>query len=250
MLITYLPADSFLYRINPMFKGLAALFMIVAFSLGVSGVLKLFLLLITMLLLAMIGKVSLKPVIYSLRKIFLLLAIVALVQGFSRGEFSTVLAVEAVLRIIGVFFTAGIFVTVSSQSELMFFWEQCFRPFQLIGLPARELALVMVIAVRFLPVILAEIDRIRMAQIARGASLKSKSGFCAIRTLLPLLIPTLTLALRRAEELAVAMEARGYSLSKNRTRFRSFYPGIMDFFFFALLTAFLVALHMAPVGKI
>jgi energy-coupling factor transport system permease protein len=157
-----------------------------------------------------------------------LLLIVALIQGFSRGDFCFILAIEAVFRIIGVFIAAGVFVTISSQSELMYFWEQSFRPFQLVGLPARELALVMVIAVRFLPVILGEIDRIRVAQMARGAKFSHGFGLKAIKSLMPLLVPTLSLAIIRAGDLALAMEARGYCVSRERTRFRQFRIGFFD----------------------
>jgi energy-coupling factor transport system permease protein len=157
------------------------------------------------------------------------------------------LALTAVLRIVGVFFAAGIFITVSSQSELMFFWEQTFRPFNLAGLPARELALVMVIAVRFLPVILGEIDRIKMAQMARGAKLSGGFGLSAIKSLLPLMIPTLTLAIVRAGELAQAMEARGYCISGERTRLHKFSLKISDFIAFAL-TFILLLFFVYPKG--
>jgi energy-coupling factor transport system permease protein len=245
MLITYLPADSFLYRLNPIIKGLIIFLLIIAFSVAFSGVVKLSALLLLLLVVARLGKAPLIPILGSLSKIAVLLVIVALIQGFSRGGFSYILALEAVLRIVGVFFSAGIFVTISSQSELMYFWEQSFRPFQLVGIPARELALVMVIAVRFLPVILSEIDRIRMAQIARGANMGAKAGLFAVKSLLPLLIPTLSLAIMRANDLAIAMEARGYSVSKSRSRFRSYRPGFLDIFALLMVLSSLIILFFA-----
>ena len=99
---------------------------------------------------------------------------------------------------------------------------------RLLGLPARELALVMVIAVRFLPVMLSEIDRIRMAQIARGARLGKGGFFSSAAALMPLMIPTLAQAIIRGEELAEAMEARGYRVSGNRTRYHRFGIGFFD----------------------
>lgn len=240
MLITYSPADSFLYRLNPLFKGLFTLLFILLFSVLAKGLPVLLIILSTLLLVAALGKTPLLPIFASLKKIWLLLLIVGLIQGFSRGDFSWVLAVEAGIRIIGVFFAAGIFVTISSQSELMYFWEQTFRPFSLVGLPARELALVMVIAVRFLPVILGEIDRIRLAQMARGAKFSHGFGLKAVKSLMPLLVPTLSLAIIRAGDLALAMEARGYCVSRERTRYHSFRIGFFDIF---ALLLFVVGLY-------
>ena len=180
MLITYSPAESFVYRLNPFFKGLFTMLAILLFSALAKGVGQLGGLLALILLLAGIGKVPMRPVVSSLGKIWLLLLIVALVQGFSSGAFNALLALEAVLRIVGVFIVAGIFVTISSQSELMYFWEQSFRPLSIFGVQSRELALVMVIAVRFLPVILGEIERIRLAQMARGAKFSHGIGLKAV----------------------------------------------------------------------
>lgn len=242
MQITYAPADSFLYSLNPMIKGFITLCVILAFSIFAQGPALMTGLLICCVVMSLIGKVPVIPIFLSLRKILVLLVVVGLIQGFSQGDFDYILALEGVLRIVGVFVAAGIFVSISSQSELMFFWEQTFRPLNLIGLPAREMALVMVIAVRFLPVILSEIDRIRMAQMARGARLgKGGFGFSAVKSLMPLMIPTLSIAIVRAGELALAMEARGYRVSNIRSRYRKFRIGILDVFAF-LTSIVLVAL--------
>lgn len=228
MMITYSPGNSFLYRFNPFLKGLFTMLTIIVFSAIAENFWHLSTSLVVMFFLAFIGKAPIVELLSSVKKIWFLLLIVALIQGFSRGQFDWILAIESVMRIIGVFFAAGIFVSISSQSELMYFWEQSFRPFSLIGLPARELALVMVIAVRFLPVILAEIDRIRIAQMARGAKFSQGFGLKAIKSLMPLLVPTLSLAIIRAGDLALAMEARGYCVSRERTRFRHFRIGLVD----------------------
>ncbi len=243
MMITYSPGNSFLYRFNPFLKGLFTMLTIILFSAIAENLWHLSTSLVFMVVFAFLGKAPVVDVLGSIKKIWFLLLIVGLIQGFSGGEFDWILAIEAAIRIIGVFFAAGIFVAISSQSELMYFWEQSFRPFSLIGLPARELALVMVIAVRFLPVILGEIDRIRIAQMARGAKFSHGFGLKAIKSLMPLLVPTLSLAIIRAGDLALAMEARGYCVSRERTRFRHFQIGLVDIlgvlFFLAGLTCLL-----------
>lgn len=228
--IAYSPGNSFVYSTHPLLKGLLCFCSIIFFSLNSYSIQITTAVLVAMLAIAALGKVPLLNVILSIRRIAILIVFVGLVQGFRDESFSIILALSAIMRILGVFITAGIFVTVSSQSELMYFWEKVFSPLRFFGMPSRELALVMVIAVRFLPVIMAEMDRIRMAQIARGAELDKKRGIIAsAKTLMPLMIPTLSQAILRAGELAEAMEARGYRVSANRTNYFRYRLSFVDF---------------------
>jgi len=102
-----------------------------------------------------------------------------------------------------------------------------------------------VIAVRFFPVILGEIDRIRMAQIARGARLDGGGILASAAALMPLMIPTLTQAIIRAGELSLAMEARGYRVTAQRSRYQRFRFGIIDIFA-VLIPVLLFALLLKP----
>lgn len=230
MNIGYKPGNGFLYRLNPLIKGFAVFSGILFFSFNSFHVQYVLMILLSLLAICLACKVHVEDVLLSIRRIWVLLIIVALIQGFrDSSSFDFVLAAESILRIIGVFITAGVYLTISPQSELMYFWEICFQPLSLIGLPARELALVMVIAVRFLPVILNEIERIKMAQIARGAQLEKNGFLASAASLMPLMIPTLSQAIIRAGDLAQAMEARGYRVSAHRTRFCRYRFGLTDF---------------------
>ncbi|MBU1106898.1 MAG: energy-coupling factor transporter transmembrane protein EcfT [Candidatus Riflebacteria bacterium] len=228
MQISYKPGSGLLHRLNPLTKGTVAFAAIIFFSVNNLSGAVIATIIAGFLLICKLSGVALLDVIMSIRRIGLLLVIVALIQGFSVDGFNPMLAVEAVLRIVGVFLVAGVYLTISSQSELTCFWEACFRPLALIGFPAREFALIMVIAVRFFPVILGEIERIRMAQIARGARLNGGGLLSSATALMPLMIPTLTQAVIRAGELAQAMEARGYRVSAQRTRYQRFRFGFID----------------------
>jgi len=230
MQISFKPGSSFIYALNPMVKGALTFSAIMFFSINSFPVWLMAVVLGSLLLPAAITRVPLTDIFLSLKRIWILLLFVALIQGFRDGSFNSMHAIDGIVRILGVFFTAGLYVTISSQSELMYFWEICFRPLQLAGLPASELALVMVIAVRFFPVILGEIERIRMAQIARGAKLGGGGLLDSAATLMPLLIPTLTQAIMRAGDLAQAMEARGYNINASRSRYNAFQLGKIDFF--------------------
>ncbi len=235
MQISYKPGNGLLYRLHPLVKGALAFSAIVFFSVNPFSAAVIAIFILTILLICQFSGVALLGIIMSIRRIFLLLVIVGLIQGFGADGFNLFAASAAMMRILAVFLIAGIYVTISSQSELTYFWEACFRPLGLIGFPAREFALVMVISVRFFPVILGEIDRIRMAQIARGARLESNGLLASAAAIMPLMIPTLTQAIIRAGELALAMEARGYRVSANRTRYQRFRFGIADFVAILLL---------------
>lgn len=99
--------------------------------------------------------------------------------------------------------------------------ERLLQPFKRLGLPAHELAMMMTIALRFIPTLLEETDKIMKAQMARGARLDSGSLIERARNLVPILVPLFVGAFRRADELAMAMEARCYRGGENRTRLKT-----------------------------
>lgn len=96
--------------------------------------------------------------------------------------------------------------------------EQLLNPFKRIGVPAHELAMMMTIALRFIPTLLEETDKIMKAQMARGADFETGNVLARAKSLVPLLVPLFVSAFRRADELAMAMEARCYRGGDNRTR--------------------------------
>lgn len=98
--------------------------------------------------------------------------------------------------------------------------ERLLRPFRRFGLPAHELAMMMTIALRFIPTLLEETDRIMKAQTARGADFGSGSILRRAQSMVPLLVPLFISAFRRADDLATAMEARCYRGGDNRTRMK------------------------------
>ncbi|AKX97912.1 cobalt transporter [Moorella thermoacetica] len=111
--------------------------------------------------------------------------------------------------------------------------ERLLAPGQRIGLPSQELALMLTLALRFVPTLLEEAERIMRAQMARGASFRGLQ----VKNLLPLVIPLFVSAFRRAEGLAEAMEARAYQGGKGRTRMRELNFTATDFLFLLLAGA-------------
>ncbi len=98
--------------------------------------------------------------------------------------------------------------------------ESLLKPLKYIRFPVHELALIMSIALRFIPTLIDETNRIISAQKARGADFESGNIFKRIKAIVPILIPLLISAFRRADELGDAMDARCYSGSKNRTKYK------------------------------
>jgi energy-coupling factor transport system permease protein len=108
--------------------------------------------------------------------------------------------------------------------------ENLLNPLRRFGVPAHELAMMMTIALRFIPTLLDETDRIMKAQMARGADFETGNLLKRARNLVPLLVPLFISAFRRADELALAMEARCYRGGKNRTRMKVLRMEYRDYF--------------------
>jgi energy-coupling factor transport system permease protein len=106
--------------------------------------------------------------------------------------------------------------------------ERLLRPFQRVGVPAHDLAMMMTIALRFIPTLLEEAEKIMKAQMARGAEFTRGSLAARARALVPLLVPLFVSAFRRADALAVAMEARCYRGGEHRTRMHALQLHVQD----------------------
>ncbi len=127
-------------------------------------------------------------------------------------------AVFMALRLIFLITGTSLLTLTTSPIALTDGIEKLLSPFSKFGLPAHELAMMMTIALRFIPTLLEETDKIMKAQMARGADFESGNILNRAKNLVPLLVPLFINAFRRADELATAMEARCYRGGKNRTR--------------------------------
>ena len=231
----YVPRESPIHRLDPRTKiaGVTA-FMVVIFVardfLGY-GLLTLFLVGIILLARIPLGFVlrGLRPII------FLLVLTVVLNMFFSGVDGGTVVfriwrltaTREGIVR--ALFIAARLILLVGVTSLLTFTTspveltdgiERLLRPFRRIGVPAHELAMMMTIALRFIPTLLEETEKIMKAQMARGAVFDRGGVLRRARALVPVLVPLFVSAFRRADELALAMEARCYRGGEKRTRMR------------------------------
>ena len=124
------------------------------------------------------------------------------------------------LRLIFLITGASILTLTTSPIALTDGIEKLLNPFKKIGIPAHELAMMMTIALRFIPTLLEETDKIMKAQMARGADFETGNLLSRAKAMVPLLVPLFISAFRRADELALAMEARCYRGGENRTRMK------------------------------
>ena len=178
-----------------------------------------------------ISKVPLKFILRGLKPVFLIIAFTFLINMFMvRGEVlvsfwflsitreglrtAVFMAVRLVLLIIG----SSLLTLTTKPISLTDGIEALLSPFKRFGLPAHELAMMMTIALRFIPTLLEETDKIMKAQQARGADFESGNLLRRAKALVPILVPLFISAFRIAQDLAMAMEARCYGGNIQRTR--------------------------------
>lgn len=227
----YIPGRSLLHRLNPRFKLLALLiFLIALFWLKtLTGMAAMVLLSIVLLSLARV------PYCYLLRGLrpimYIVLFTLIIYFFFTKGGVVLLrigpVTVESLGVVEGLFVVARLFglvlatllVTLTTTPlSLTHGLEFFLKPFKWIGLPVAEIAVIMTIALRFIPTLMEESQRLMRAQMARGADFESGNLFRKARNLTPLIVPLFVSAFRRADELALAMEARGYRIGARRTR--------------------------------
>ncbi len=229
----YYPSNSFVHKCDPRAKILFLIVYIVAiflcknfYALGVCAV--------AFLIVAAVGGVPFKSLLKSVRGIlFLLLFMTVLNLFFHKGEtvlwkwkfikitkeavyFTLFLAVRLFLLVLG----SSLLTLTTTPVSLADGIESLLSPLKIIRFPVHEMALVMSIALRFIPILTDETGRIMNAQKARGADFESGGLIKRVKAILPVLIPLLISALRRAEELGDAMDARCYAGSKVRTKYK------------------------------
>jgi len=138
-------------------------------------------------------------------------------------------------RLILLIVASSILTLTTSPIELTDGIEYALKPFKRLGVPSHEIAMMMTIALRFIPTLMEEVDKIMKAQIARGADFDTGNIMQKAKSLIPLLVPLFISSFRRADELALAMEARCYQGDVNRTRMKELKLEQRDYVFLICL---------------
>jgi len=229
----YYPGDSILHQLDPRIKIILSFFYMVVIFLVQSAVPMLLIALMTILLMVL-SKVpfrhilsSLKPILFIL--IFAFVINLLTVRGdplFTIGPVTVSaqglnLAIRMAARLMFLILSTTLFLTLTTTPILVAdAIESLLNPLRRIGFPAHEMAMMMSIALRFVPTLLEETDKIMKAQSSRGADYDTGGLIAKARGLVSVLIPLFVSAFKRAEELAVAMEARCYRGGEGRTRLK------------------------------
>ena len=226
----YFPGNSFLHRLDPRIKIIATMIVIISVFLAKSflsyAVLTAFIVFSYLLSRLPAGNVfkSLKPlwgIIFFTMAVHLFTTpgealcqygiIHITKEGIRQGVLMT-------LRLVYLIVFSSLLTYTTSPIVLTDGIEHLLNPFKRIGVPAHELAMMMTIAMRFIPTLLEETDRIMKAQTARGANFTTGSLWQRGKNIVPLLVPLFISAFRRADDLATAMESRCYRGGEGRTR--------------------------------
>jgi len=228
----YVPGDSIIHRLDPRTKILAAIIFIFALFIvtDLAGYIVMTLFSVVIILLSQIPA---RFVLRGLKPLYYILAFTILLnffltpgrviwswwflrltqEGIRQGLFMG-------WRLLLLVLTTSLLTLTSSPIALTDGIERLLNPFRRIGVPAHELAMMMTIALRFIPTLLEETDKIMKAQMARGADFDTGNIIQRARGMVPLLVPLFISAFRRADELAMAMEARCYRGGEGRTRLK------------------------------
>lgn len=161
-----------------------------------------------------------------------------------------VMAVVMSIRIIALICGTALLTYTTSPITLTDGIERLLKPLAKIKFPAHEIAMMMTIALRFIPTLVEETDKIMNAQKARGANFESGGVFKRAKALIPVLVPLLISAFRRAPELATAMECRCYNGGKGRSKLRVMKMGKRDLFAAIAVCLLLAAVITARVKGI
>ncbi|MGZ0051186.1 energy-coupling factor transporter transmembrane component T family protein [Brevibacillus gelatini] len=227
----YVPGHSFLHRADPRSKLLFIILFATLVFLANNTVTYAVLVAFT-LYAGLLSRLSLGYILKSLKPVWILIVFtiilhIFLTKGgavyFQWGWFTV--EERGIQQAIFISLRLGLLVVISSlltlttsPIDLTEGLERLLGPFGRIGVPVHEIALMMSIAIRFIPTLMEETDKIIKAQTARGANFTSGSLVKRAQSLIPIAIPLFVSAFRRAEDLALAMEARGYRGGVGRTR--------------------------------
>ena len=247
----YYQSDSLIHKLDPRTKiiitmiFLISLFLIDSIAAYIIPFLFLFIEIKT-------SKVPFKFIIKGMKAIIMLLTITVLFNIFlTPGDpiftiwkinitmEGIIIAIQMAIRLVFLIIGSSLMTLTTTPTQLTDGLEKLLRPLNYIKVPVAEIAMMMSIALRFIPILLEETDKIIKAQLARGADFESKSIIKKVKSYVPILVPLFISAFRRANDLALAMEARCYRVGAKRTKMKPLIYNNSDFISYALILVYL-----------
>lgn len=249
----YYPADSIIHRLDARVKMLITLLFVIAifFIKSYFGFMLTAVVLIGIVLLA---KLPMMSVLKSVKGVMFIILFTAILNLFliKKGEVlwswkiftitkdGVHTTIKMVLRLVLLISGASLLSLTTTPVALADGVESLMSPLKLIKVPVRDIAMIMSIALRFIPTLFEETNKIISAQKARGASFDTGGLFARAKAMLPVLIPLFVNSFRRADELAFAMDARCYNATDNRTKMKKAKFGVGDAFALLFMIAYFV----------
>lgn len=237
----FYPGKSFIHQMDPRAKILLAILYIVAVFLCQSfySYLAVFFFLVIVI---SVAQVPIKSILKSVKGILFLVILTAIInilfykQGKILWDFwiikitdqGLIFSAKMAMRLLFLVVGTTIITLTTTPMNLTDGMESLMSPLKVIKFPVHDMAIIMSIALRFIPSLMEEIDKIMMAQKARGASFDTGGLMARAKALLPILIPLFVSAFRRADELALALDARCYNATPNRTKMKTLRFGYRD----------------------
>lgn len=237
----FFPGSSVVHRVDPRVKIVLVMAMIVSLFLA-AGPLSYGLMALFLLAIIHTSKISFKMVVRGLKPILVIIIFTAVLNLFytpgtpiARLGFLTVtlegviVAIQMVLRIMLLIIGTSMLTYTTSPIQLTDGLERLLGPLKKLHVPVHELSMMMSIALRFIPTLIEETEKIIAAQKARGADFESGNILERAKAMVPILVPLFISAFRRADELATAMECRLYRGDVGRTRMKQLKIGAVDY---------------------
>ena len=250
----YFPGDTVAHRLDPRTKLLLVVVYIVGLFNSVGWISYAFTIAVTALCMA-VSRIKPKSALKGLKPLIIIIILTAVLKIFYTDgtpviegwiitwegiERAVMMSLRIILLIVGTFMLTYTTSPIALTDGL----EMMLNPLKKIKIPVHEMSMMMSMALRFIPTLIEETDKIMSAQKARGADFDSGNIFQRAKALLPILVPLFVSAFRRADELAVAMESRCYHGGEGRTRLKQLKMHACDAWALVLGCVFLAAIFV------
>ena len=256
----YYPADSVLHKLDPRVKLVGTFAFLVSLFVG-EGIAAYAVATVFLAMIIKLSKVPFKMIIKGLKAIIIILLITVSFNLFlTDGEIifklgflkvtkeGVSVAFFMALRLIYLVIGASLMTLTTTPNDLTDGLESVLGPLKKIKVPVHEISMMMSIALRFIPILMEETDRIMKAQKARGEDFETRNLIQKAKAMVPLLVPLFISAFRRANDLAMAMEARCYRGGEGRTKMKPLRYEQCDRKAYVVLVLYLVV--MIAAGRI
>lgn len=258
----YYPTNSVIHRLDPRVKFIATIVYIVSLFL-VKGIIGYAFCIASLGVVIGISRIPLKYIIRSMKPVIVILIItvifnVLLTPGHVLWQFGILkiteegvsLATKMAIRLMFLVMGSSMMTLTTTPNSLTDAMERIFSFLKIFHVPVHEISMMMSIALRFIPILSEETDKIKKAQIARGADFESGNLIQRMKAMIPLLVPLFVSAFRRANDLAMAMEARCYHGGDNRTQMKPLVYVKRDYVAYAMMLAYLAVCIVFCVVKL